>query len=806
VYFAVSSVLSLFALAGDPPTSAFGSEPFSAQPADVLKAAKVIAPDKYPHVTILLDEFHFLIDESRRITRTHRSIYRVDSPKAVTGWSNASQYWEPWHQAIPEVKVRVITADAKEFWLDEKTLSDSPARKQSDDVYTDTRYYGGPIPGVAAGAIVEEYTVRRDTAPFFEGGTVQRLTIGSEVPSEQSRVVIEYPASLALQTKVKNLPALTQRKEVAGGTIKITFENPRIEALPAVPNLIPPELIVRGTIEFSTGQSWASINEKYHRTIEQQLQGADVRDLVGKIVKESDPRPLKIAKLVAALHEQVRYTGIEFGEASLVPRTPQETLTRHFGDCKDKSTLLVAMLKAAGIPASLALVRSSSPDLDTDLPGMAMFDHAIVFVPGNQELWIDATAEYNVLGNIPPSLNGKNALVVDGTSGKLKRIPEAKSADNRLVEQRDIFLAEYGPAKVVEIGTAAGFIDAGYRASFSGPLNKSTQESLDSYGRNVYLADSNAVSKASNAHDLLTPFKLELEFAKVRRGFTETDDAIAAMRREGLFFRMPKWFSTAPDEKNRDSKTEAEPPRTADYYFAPHQIEWHYTVHPPVGFSLDAIPADVSRTFGPAKLTENWHANADGSLSGTVRFDSMGPRYSVKEAEAARDAIVAALKEPALMFRFNNTGSALISAGKIKEGLAEYERTIKLQPDQALHRVRISLALLQAGLGEQARIEARAAVKLDEKSPQALNNLGWVLEHDLLGRRFERGFDRDGAIEAYKRAMVLAPKESSAFISAGIISEFNNIGERYADGARLDDAISYYRKVRMIDKAKYDQF
>jgi transglutaminase-like putative cysteine protease len=41
----------------------------------------------------------------------------------------------------------------------------------------------------------------------------------------------------------------------------------------------------------------------------------------------------------------VRYTGVEFGEAAIVPRKPSETLERRFGDCKDKAPLLVAMLR-----------------------------------------------------------------------------------------------------------------------------------------------------------------------------------------------------------------------------------------------------------------------------------------------------------------------------------------------------------------------------------------------------------------------------------------------------------------------------
>jgi transglutaminase-like putative cysteine protease len=113
----------------------------------------------------------------------------------------------------------------------------------------------------------------------------------------------------------------------------------------------------------------------------------------------------------------VRYTGVEFGEARLVPEFPAETLRRKFGDCKDKSTLLVAALRASGIEAYLALLSAGSgQDVMPDLPGLGMFNHAIVFVPAtsphDQDLWIDATTEYARVGTLPAADSDRLALVI----------------------------------------------------------------------------------------------------------------------------------------------------------------------------------------------------------------------------------------------------------------------------------------------------------------------------------------------------------------------------------------------------------
>ena len=93
----------------------------------------------------------------------------------------------------------------------------------------------------------------------------------------------------------------------------------------------------------------------------------------------------RFSRIVARLHKEVRYTGLEFGEAALQPQTATEVLKRHYGDCKDKAAMLVAMLRAEGIDADMALVDSGpGVDLTPELPGMNQFDHAIVYLPGDE--------------------------------------------------------------------------------------------------------------------------------------------------------------------------------------------------------------------------------------------------------------------------------------------------------------------------------------------------------------------------------------------------------------------------------------
>ena len=104
-------------------------------------------------------------------------------------------------------------------------------------------------------------------------------------------------------------------------------------------------------VEFSTASSWSAVAADYRKLAEPQIQPELVKSpLPAKLPADYNAA---VQTLVSRLHHEVRYTGIEFGEAALQPQTPVEVLKRHYGDCKDKAAFLVSMLRAAGVPANM---------------------------------------------------------------------------------------------------------------------------------------------------------------------------------------------------------------------------------------------------------------------------------------------------------------------------------------------------------------------------------------------------------------------------------------------------------------------
>jgi hypothetical protein len=110
-----------------------------------------------------------------------------------------------------------------------------------------------------------------------------------------------------------------------------------------------------------------------------------------KIKNSSLSLKQKINKVTRFVQDEIRYVGVEIGDRGYRPKDPNIVYEDGLGDCKDKSKLLVAILRKLGIKSSIALVNTES-DIKTTLPGPYAFNHAIVnYIFDGINYWIDPT-------------------------------------------------------------------------------------------------------------------------------------------------------------------------------------------------------------------------------------------------------------------------------------------------------------------------------------------------------------------------------------------------------------------------------
>lgn len=206
---------------------------------------------------------------------------------------------------------------------------------------------------------------------------------------------------------------------------------PRIEAEASM----PPWLEQGEYISVSTYQNWSEMGRWYANMIDEQLRlNNELRAKAAELVQNIDSDEEKIRKIYEFVVESTRYVGIELGIHGWKPYPVTEVYRRKYGDCKDKASMLVALLREVGIDAQLALVRTANLGVLPDTPAtMWAFNHAIAYVP-SLDLYMDGTAEKSGYRELPHLDQGAMALLVASPTStadsELRIIPVADAREN----------------------------------------------------------------------------------------------------------------------------------------------------------------------------------------------------------------------------------------------------------------------------------------------------------------------------------------------------------------------------------------
>ncbi|WP_169719659.1 DUF3857 domain-containing transglutaminase family protein [Psychromonas aquimarina] len=197
----------------------------------------------------------------------------------------------------------------------------------------------------------------------------------------------------------------------------------------------------------------------------------------------SEIKPLskdeQIAKALQYVQGEIRYLGVELGVNSHKPHDPDDVFKNRFGDCKDKTLLLISILEKLSISAHPALVSTyGGITLPTELPSPSEFNHVITRVQGDSKVyWLDPTRnlQNGTLEQLGYS-SYDNALVVGHPSIDLEQMPETaqKLPEIRTYEYFNVLSYE-GPVDY-QIVTEYTGIEAEYMQSQFARQGKLTME------------------------------------------------------------------------------------------------------------------------------------------------------------------------------------------------------------------------------------------------------------------------------------------------------------------------------------------
>jgi transglutaminase-like putative cysteine protease/tetratricopeptide (TPR) repeat protein len=167
------------------------------------------------------------------------------------------------------------------------------------------------------------------------------------------------------------------------------------------------------SVAWTTFHSWAEVGDWYRGLSLDRAQPNDaLRSRAKEIAQAAKTPEDQVRAIYTYVSTRTRYVGIDFGVGRYQPHAAADVLANNYGDCKDKDTLLEALLRAEGFHTAPALIGVGVTPVEA-VPSPAVFNHVITTVemPGGF-IWLDSTAQVAPYRLLSAIIRDQLALVV----------------------------------------------------------------------------------------------------------------------------------------------------------------------------------------------------------------------------------------------------------------------------------------------------------------------------------------------------------------------------------------------------------
>jgi cellulose synthase operon protein C len=401
----------------------------------------------------------------------------LTEPAAAAGRQYGFAY-EADRQVVQLRGAKVYRADGK---IDEAVeYGEGSADDPSISMYTSARTFYVQFPRLEPGDVVElryrvdDVTPRNEFGNYF--GEIVALQGGE--PVQNAEYVLITPKDRTFYFD-QNIPGLTQSNSVAGNQRIYRFAASSIPALNPEPSM-PPWPEVLGQVHVSTYKNWDDLGRWYWGLIKDQFDlDEETRKLAKKITEGKTTELDKVKAVYKWVIDNTRYVALEFGIYGYKPRRCVQTVARGWGDCKDKATVIVTLLKELGIPSTIIVTRTRMRgDFRSKISSFAPFDHAIAYVP-SLNLYLDGTAEHTGIYELPKMDVGAVVLHVNEGKAKLTRIPDADPEKNFVKRELVVDLDAKGAAKLDIEYQTGGYNSASWRDAYGAEATRRERMTRD---------------------------------------------------------------------------------------------------------------------------------------------------------------------------------------------------------------------------------------------------------------------------------------------------------------------------------------
>src|SRR3954447_6331845 len=413
-----------------------GNQPVRITPGETT-TIELKAPD-YSREAMVYEQYktlvHFENDGTGRRDSTAR--IRVQSDAGVQALGQLVFGYNAANEKIEINYVRVKKSDGKVVTAGPEAVQDLSSPVQRDaPIYTDTREKHVTVPALRPGEVLEYNVSTITTTPYAPGQFWMSYDFEKNAIVLDEQLEINVPKGRKITLKVKPGTDASERDEGdrhvylwksshkehdddedEANKDKLTArEKKHKKDKEAKDNEFP-------AIQLTTFPSWDAVGQWYAALQKDRIvPDADVKARALELTRDKKTEMEKFQALYDYVARNFRYVSLSLGLSRYQPHAASEIFANQYGDCKDKHTLLAAMLSTIGLHAEPALMNSSRK-IDPDVPSPSQFDHVITAVPMNNDLiWVDTTTEVAPFRLLSANLRNKKALLMP-VSGAAKLV------------------------------------------------------------------------------------------------------------------------------------------------------------------------------------------------------------------------------------------------------------------------------------------------------------------------------------------------------------------------------------------------
>ncbi len=415
-----------------------------------------------------------------------RMVIRLDSASDLEDWARFPIYLDD-HRSLTSLEASVVKPDGKQITLGRKD-QDTMESSGSGSLYDSGRYHVLSFRELAVGArLVIDY--RLEIEPYYPADAIQ---LAFDQPVEHLHVAIQGGGA-GWRWRFDGPAEGFDWVETAGGVTVTASQVPAAESMSWAPRGSGAGPVLR--FAWGDDASWNGVGRWYSDLLQSVPRNStSVRGLARELTAGvEDPRQ-RLEALLAYVRKKVRYVAVEVGIGGFRPTPPEEVLARKWGDCKDKSLLLIDLLLEVGIEAHPTLIYAGRKSrIDEQFPSL-QFNHLIVAVPAEAVsheanepvsdgfLFVDPTQTRGSARWLQPADQDQHVVVVHSGGATLARTTILQQLERRSV-MVDVAVTPQGDA----VGKAglqlSGQPAAPWLAQIeSEPVERTAEDALAAFG------------------------------------------------------------------------------------------------------------------------------------------------------------------------------------------------------------------------------------------------------------------------------------------------------------------------------------